>query len=122
MRTLEDIIPPSRRREQGVGESNTGNPPVRPMSRGRGRFPFITVLVALAVIGGSVVVLLRFSGAKVEVKPTTVSIPVQGSFTAGLSASVLPYQIITSKKVATKRGATSGTKEVSASGSGPMTI
>ena len=122
MRTLEDIIPPSRRREQGVGESNTGNPPVRPMSRGRGRFPFITVLVALAIIGGSVVVLLRFSGAKVEVIPTAVSIPVQESFTAGLSTSVLPYQIITSKKVATKSVATSGTKQVSSSASGPMTI
>ncbi|MDO8407777.1 MAG: hypothetical protein Q7S95_00885 [bacterium] len=122
MRTLEDIIPPSRRPVQGAGESNTGSPPVRAPSRRGGRFPFITVLVALAIIGGSVVVLLRFSGAKVEVIPTTVSIPVQGSFTAGDSASVLPYQLITSKKVATESVTTSGTKQVSSSASGPMTI
>ncbi|MDP2594041.1 MAG: hypothetical protein Q8P36_01760 [bacterium] len=122
MRTLEDIIPPSRRREQGAGESNTDSSAVRQAPRRRNRFPFITVLVALAIIGGSVVVLLRFSGAKVEVIPTTVSIPVQGSFMAGLSAGVLPYQIITSKKVATKSVATSGTKQVSASASGSITI
>jgi len=122
MRTLEDIIPPSRRREQGAGESNTDSSAVRQAPRRGNRFPFITVLIALAIIGGSVVALLRFSGAKVEVIPTMASISVQRSFTAGDSASVLPYQIITSKKVATKSVATNGTKQMNTSASGPITI
>ncbi len=91
-------------------------------SGGRGRFPLITVLVAFVIIAVSLVALLHFSGAKVEITPMTISIPVQGTFTAGLSASALPYQLITAKKMESVGIATNGTKQVSGSASGSITI
>jgi len=130
MRTFDDIIPPSRRKTETGAPLSVVNgrpplppPPPRALPPGvpRRRFPYITIIVALVVIGVSIFALIRFSSAKVEILPMTTSVEVQGSYSAGASTA-LPFQIITAKKVATKSIAASGTKTVSVSASGPITI
>jgi len=121
MRTLNDITPPSRRRDiDSVGrpvgsdrESMNERPP---------RFPFATLLAILIVIAASIGALFYFSSAKVEVTPNTVSAAVQGSFTATQSSGTLPYEIITSQKMASQSIKGSGTKAVNSSASGNITI
>ena len=129
MRTFDDIIPPSRRKVEGdmPPRMNDSRPSARPSPpRPRGRFPYITVVVAVAIIGVSVFALLRFSSAKVEIVPIMTSLQVQGSYTAGgaggTTSGTLPFQIITAKKTATQTIAASGTRTVSSSASGSITI
>jgi len=123
MRTLNDITPPSRRREQESGSESytTDRTPLRIVDR-TPRFPIITLVVTLLVIGGSVGALVYFSSARVEVTANSVSAAVQGSFTANQSTGTLPYEIITTQKVATQSVKGSGTKAVSSSASGTVTI
>lgn len=129
MRTFDDIIPPSRRKitqeDEGPLQNNDfrrpSPPPPPPRGSPRHHFPYITLIVALLVIGASVMALIRFSSAKVEIDPITTSLAVQGEYTAGATGG-MPFQLITAKRVATKSVATSGTKTVNTSASGPITI
>ncbi len=123
MRTLDDIIPPSRRREpesfnQSVGG---GREPLR-LSEKHHRFPYTTIIVVVAVIVVSFGALFYFSSAKVEVTPNTVSAEIQSSFTATESSGDLPFEIITAQKIATQSIKGSGTKTVNSSASGTLTI
>ena len=120
MRTLDDIVPPSRRKESpSVAEP----PPSRPV-RGsrRSHFPYLTLAIVLVVIAASIGVLVYFSSAKIEITPNTVSAAVQNSFTANQSVGDLPYEIITAQKTATQSIASNGTKAVNTVASGPITI
>lgn len=122
MRTINDIIPPSRRPETA---SFTTDPdprqPSRPSNR-RPSFPFKTLFAVLVVVAISLGALYYFSSAKVDVTPNTVSAAVQSSFTATKSGGELPYEIITSQKIASQSVKSTGTKAVSTSASGPLTI
>jgi hypothetical protein len=118
MHTLEDIIPPSRRKE-------TQSPNDRPIGReprSRSRFPFATILVVILIIAASVGALFYFSSAKVEITPNTVSAAVQSSFTANQSTGNLPFEIVTAEKTASQTVTSSGTKTVNSSASGTVTI
>lgn len=86
------------------------------------RFPYTTVIIVIAIIAVSIGALFYFSSAKVEITPNTVSADVQGSFTAEKSAGDLPFEIITAQKIASQSTKGSGTKEVSSSASGTITI
>lgn len=86
-----------------------------------GRFPYAIAGIALVIIAGSAAALVYFSGAKIKITPTTTTVPVQDSFTAG-PAGDLPFTIVTAKKSATAPVASSGTKQVSTAASGPITI
>ncbi len=121
MRTIDDIIPPSRRKETGplTGESDNRGPS-RP--RQSFAFPYKTLAVVALVILASIGALYYFSSAKVEITPSTVSAAVQSSFTASQGAGDLPYQIITTQKVATQSVASNGTKMENSSASGSVTI
>ncbi len=119
MRTLDDIIPPSRRKETEA--------PGRPVSRdpgsgGRPRFSFTTLIAIVAVIAISIGALFYFSSAKVEVTPNTVSTAVSGSFAANHSSADLSYQVITAQKIASQSVKSSGVKTVNSSASGTLTI
>lgn len=131
MRTLDDIIPPSRRRETEPVTSTTPsstphipNTPSRPpaVSPERSRFPTTTIIIVLLVIIVSVGALFYFSTAKIEVTPNTVSAAVQSSFTASQDASNIPFEIITAQKIATQSIASTGTKTVNSFASGTLTI
>jgi len=122
MRTLQDITPPSRRRDI--------EPMSQPLSSGPGplrlnerpRFPYTTLIAIVVVILISIGALFYFSSAKVDVTPNTVSAAVQSSLTATKSSGDLPYEIITAQKIATQSVKGSGTKTVNSSSSGTITI
>lgn len=118
MRTFDDIIPPSRRREAepvSGAESQMSH-------RVPSRTPFVTIIVAVGVIVASAGALFYFSGATVEITPNAATAAVTGSFTATQSSGDLPYEIVSTKKLATQSVASSGTKTVSASASGTITV
>lgn len=121
MRTLDDIIPPSRRRE-AEPMSEAGSSERRPKPSGESKFPFTTFVAIALVIITSIGVLFYFSTSKVEVTPSTVSVAVQSSFTATQGTGNLPFQFITAQKTASQSIKSSGTKQVSSSASGTITI
>ncbi len=119
MRTLEDIIPPSRRKEEPL--NRVGREPSRNFGRPP-KFPYTTFIVVVIVIAASIGALFYFSSTKVEVTPNTVSAAVQGSFTANQSTGALPYEIITAQKIASQSVKGNGTKQVNSFASGTVTI
>jgi hypothetical protein len=98
-------------------------PPRTPRASGPSHsFPFKTLFAVLIVIALSLGALYYFSSAKVEVTPNTVSAAVQSSFTATAGSGDFPYQLISVQKVATQSVKSTGTKSVSTSASGQITI
>lgn len=125
MHKLNDIIPPSRRRE--AEPLNQQSAPTKgsldPSARlGAHTLPYTTFIVVAFVVAVSIGALFYFSNAQVEVTPNTVSAAVQGSFTATKSSGDLPFEIITAQKIASQPVKGSGTKIVNASASGTITI
>ena len=121
MRKLDDIIPPSRRREVEPMSKESLQSVTRPVDPPP-KFPYKMMLVIITIIAVSVGALFYFSSAKVEVIPNAVSAAVQGSFTASQSTGALPYEIITAEKIASQAVKGSGTKTVNSSASGTITI
>jgi hypothetical protein len=126
MRTLNDIVPPSRRKDMDVPPTNSpGTPqsrePLRIVERPP-RFPYTTLFVALIVIAGSIGALMYFSNAKVEITPKEVSAAVQGTFVASQTGSNIPFQVISAEKVASQSVESTGTKNVTANASGMITV
>ncbi len=121
MRTFEDIVPPSRRKEAGLPPvSGSSQPPSRPSHR-RSRFSFTFVGIAVVILI-SFGMLLYFSSAEVEVTPNTVSAAVQNSFTADQNTGDLLFKVVTAQKIASQSIAASGTKAVSSVASGTITV
>lgn len=120
MRTLDDIIPPSRRKEtEQMHDGDRYRPPQRESSR----FSFTTFIAIALVIITSIGVLFYFSTSMVEITPNAVTVAVQGSFTASAQGtSTLPFQVITAQKTASQSIKSSGTKSVQSSASGTVTI
>lgn len=123
MRTLNDIIPPSRRKETGhLTGGTSGREPLN-LSVGKPpKFPYTTLGVVALVVAVSIGALFYFSVAKVEVTPGTVSVAVQNSFTASKSTGSLPFEIVTSQKIASQSVKSSGSKTVNSSASGTITV
>ena len=119
---FDDIIPPSRRRESEP--LSHASPPdkgsIRPS--GRSRFPYMTIGIVVLIIAVSAGALFYFSSARVEVVPSTIAATVQGSFTASQATGGLPFRIVSAQKVASQSVKGSGTKTVSSSASGTITI
>lgn len=90
--------------------------------RERARFPYATLIIVLLIIGASVGALYYFSGAEVQVTPNVVSASVQSSFTATQGSGDLPYEIVSTAKVATQSVQGSGTRQVSSSATGTITV
>ncbi len=123
MRTINDIVPPSRRREIESSESHTiSDQKTLRSSKRPSKFPYTTFIVILLVIAVSIGALFYFSSATVEITPNTVSAAVQSSFTASQSSGTLPYEIISAQKIATQSVQGSGSKVVHSSASGMITI
>ena len=78
-------------------------------------------VVALIVVGASAAALMYFSGAKIEITPSVVTMPVETSMSAG-PASQVPFQIVTAKKTASNSIPSTGTKAASESAQGTITI
>lgn len=130
-RTLNDIIPPSRRRQmEAEGPRETfapmQTPPERPRGKVRGgggrKFPYGTALIALIVVALSLGALHFFSGAKVEVTPATNAAYVSGSFTATRSAGDLPFEVVTINKEMVKSVPAESTETGNDPAQGTITI
>jgi len=121
MRKLDDIIPPSRRKEIEPLTSYPNREPLQ-LTQRPPKFPYTIVIATVLVIAVSIGALFYFSSAKVEVVPNTVSVAVQGSFTATESGGTQPYQIITAQKIATQSIKGTGSKVVNSFASGTITI
>ena len=140
-RTLNDIIPPSRRRQmeaQGapqdtfVRAEETSTPPpsfnpppqrpVAPRPKGGRKFPYGTALIALLVVAISAGVLFAFSGAKVEITPTTNVAYVSGEFSATRATGDLPFEVVTVDKTAIKSVPAETTENANDPAQGSITI
>lgn len=123
MRTLDDIIPPSRRKESDTASpmSPNGRPTLK-LSERPPKFPFTMVVTIILIIASSIGALFYFSSSKIEVTPNTVSAAVQGSFTATKSTGTLPFEIVTAQKIASQSVKGGGTKTVSSKASGTILI
>jgi hypothetical protein len=140
-KTIEDIIPPSRRRQMTAESApeqvpkiptNTSSlPPVPPMpptppSRVRintGRsFPYGTALTALIVIVICAGVLYAFSNARVDVTPRTQMATVNADFSATRGAGDLPFDVITVTKTASKEVPAESTQTANDSAQGTIVI
>lgn len=123
MRTLDDIVPPSRRKEmESMGQpSSTGRGPLK-LSERPPKFPFTMIVATVLVIVASIGILFYFSISKVEVIPNTVSAAIQNSFIAVQSGSDLSFEIKTAQKIASQSVKSSGTKTVNSVASGTITI
>lgn len=122
MRTLNDIIPPSRRKDADSINNSISREPLNLSADKPPKFPYTTLGVVALVVFVSIGALFYFSTAKVEVIPSTVSAAVQSSFTANKSSGSLPFEIITSQKIASQGVKSNGTKTVNSSASGNITV
>ena len=82
----------------------------------------MTIGIVVLIIAVSAGALFYFSSARVEVVPSTIAATVQGSFTASQATGGLPFRIVSAQKVASQSVKGSGTKTVSSSASGTITI
>jgi len=117
MRTLDDIIPPSRRKESEPLSTNPIKRETKPP-----QFPFTTFFITIFIIVVSIAALIYFSDASVEVTPKSVSAAVQATFTGTESTGALPYEIVVSEKIASRNVKSSGTKMVNTAAGGTITI
>lgn len=122
MRTLNDIIPPSRRKEMDSLTTSANREPLNLSSKRPPRFPYTTLGIVALVVAISIGALFYFSAARVEVTPNTVSAAVQGSFAATRSGGALPFETITAQKIASQSIKGSGTRTVNSFASGTITI
>ncbi len=123
MRTIDDIIPPSRRRETGKIIDKSNNRENRNASSKYSlRFPYKILTAVAIVIIVSFGVLYYFANAEVNITPNTVSATIQSPFIATQSSGILPYEIITAQKIASQAVKGNGTKTVNTKASGYITI
>lgn len=95
--------------------------PLRLSSRSP-RFPVATVVALVVIIAASVGALFYFSTASVSVTASTATASVQSSFTADQGSSTLPFQLISAQKIASQSVKGNGTKTVTSTASGMITV
>jgi len=140
-RTVNDIIPPSRRKkaasdapqalpeiEDVTPEPPPVEPPMRPLPPApaplspRRKFPWGTAVVALVVVLASVGALMLFSGAKVEIHPKVATGSVSGEYTASATGGDLPFKVVTAEKIASKSVAAESTVNANDAAQGMITV
>lgn len=138
-KTINDILPPSRRRtlaeETGapvmdMAPRDSGAPPMPPRrplrsdsyEGGGRRFPYGTALVALLVVAGAAAALYAFSAARVEITPASNAVYVSSDFTATAAAGDLPFQTVEADKIAGQNVPAESTETVNDPARGTITI
>jgi hypothetical protein len=139
-KTIDDIIPPSRRRRMdsieptftaqkpSVPNNSTPLPPMTPQPpshikiRVRKSFPYGTAIIVLVVIAVCAGALYAFAGAQVKVTPASLATAVSGDFTATNGAGDLPYVVVSLSKTATAVVPAESTLTANDSAQGTITI
>lgn len=145
-KTINDIIPPSRRKamqaDMPAPAASTPPPPPppqnpieppqfdddrepqypRPMRTAKRGFPWMYVGAAVVVLIVAVGILHAFGGAKVEITPVVNETSVSGEFAATGSAGDLPFEVITAETVATASVPAEGTTEADDPAQGTITV
>ncbi|HWB34333.1 MAG TPA: hypothetical protein VG753_03400 [Candidatus Paceibacterota bacterium] len=133
-RSIRNIPVSSRRRSEAPSQDEIAEevamqerpPMIRRRSRGGGKRLFYIIagiVVILCAVGGLLLSTL-FAGATVTVYPKEEQVTPPATLTAGLNppAGSLGYAVITVTRSATTTVPASGTKQVSRSASGPITV
>ena len=139
-KTIDDIIPPSRRRAMGMdnvepvpppppltdlSSEPPNQPPPMPPSHMRirtgNRFPYGTAIIALVVIALCAGVLYAFAAAEVQITPTSQTGAVSGDFTAA-AGSQLPFSVVSVNKSASISVPAESTESANDSAQGSITI
>lgn len=130
-KTINDILPPSRRAKiadaaepQMAPPSNRPPTPMRRTSPSAGgkRFPYGTALVALLVVAASAAALYAFSAAKVEITPAANAVYVASDFAATAATGDLPFEVVSVEKTATQSVPAESTETVNDPARGSITI
>ncbi len=125
-RTLEDIIPPSRRHNVGDAKEHDNIETAQTSTAYRlphRHFAYVPALIALIIIGLSIGALFIFSGSKVEIEPMSAAANLDGSFTASASTtSTFPFAIVSVEKLASQTVTGNGTNTVHTIAKGKITV
>ncbi len=126
-KTLEDIIPPSRRRTSSTRQQDVSDNDLRFNSENKHsskrRFSYTPAVVAGVVIVIAGIALFMFSNTRIQIDPMTATANLSGTFTASASTTTpLPFAVISVKKVATKTVSGNSTKTVHKASSGTITV
>jgi hypothetical protein len=145
-KTIDDIIPPSRRRmmesESMRNEPNyqpptppqppitnsTPLPPMPPVPPARVKirvgksFPYGTALIVLVIIAVCAGALYAFAGAQVTIIPASQTSAVSGDFTATNGSGNLPYIVVSLNKTASTVVPAESTLTANDSAQGTITI
>jgi len=143
-KTINDIIPPSRRKAMQVERPMDVPPPPpppppmfddsdeegdepspkypRPMRGTRRGFPWKYAIAAVVVVLVATATLHAFSGAKVEITPVVNATAVSGEFAATSSAGDLPYEVITAESTVSEPVPAEGTQESDDPAQGTITV
>lgn len=123
MRTLNDIVPPSKRKDQDpINVINQQGRDTLNLTVPPSRFPRNTIIVSAIVALGAIGALFYFTNASVRVIPNSITTPVKSSLTADNASNTLSYKIISAQKIASQSVKGSGAKAVTSSASGIITI
>ncbi len=125
-KTINDIIPPSRRRAMEM-EADSGMPPppsqhTSSYDRPRKKFPWGLVIAILIILAVSVGALYAFAGARVEVEPTSGDASITGDFIATAAAGELPFSVVAVDKIASKKVEAESTETVNDAAQGTVTV
>ena len=140
-KTIDDIIPPSRRRMMDSMErapitpippapnNSTPLPPMNPPQspshikiRVGKSFPYGTALIVLVVVVVCAGALYAFAGAQVKITPATLTTNVSGDFTATNGSGDLPYVVVSVTKTASAVVPAESTLTANDSAQGTITI
>lgn len=142
-KTINDIIPPSRRKamqadlaprpvtppppppsfDDNVEEEGDDTPRYpRPMRKERRGFPFGLALAALVILAIAAGVLHIFAGAKAEITAAISPATVTGDFVATASAGDLPFALVNAETITTVDVPAEGTTEANDPAQGSITI
>lgn len=125
-RTLEDIIPPSRRRAAATSEHSQEMPSRQSTQATRSprhRFAYTPALIAIVIIVIAAGILFSLSGSQIKIDPMTASAHLDGIFAANASTtSSFPFAVVSVEKLATQTVAGKKGSVVHTYSQGMMTV
>ncbi len=120
-KTLNDIIPPSRRREFPQAEE-THTPHRESFHVPRRRTPWGTIIVALIVVGISAGILVIFSNAEVVVTQKNAAVSVDATLSATRSEGTLAYEVVSVDRTKSETVTAESSETVQVPAQGSITI